>query len=259
MDSAVACLAPNSATGKSEPQFAPEPLWRYIDRVRVNFTLDQNMRVDVQNRTRRLQPIVDTHTQSAVFARNVLEKRLKSEKICSVWPAVSVPTRAPDDPGAGGTTFFQMDDDTAEQFQAICLATHVNERSGAHTFVHVNSNRPQSNEDCFGREIIADQEANLLCANSDCDRLSSCFQSAFFVPEMAQVGARHDWRVPDTELKAILHRRASSCESPVSYLRSHSAFASGAYIEIYQQNTSIPDGWEEKDCAEDAYNNPCRS
>ena len=165
----------------------------------------------MQDGPRRLRPVINAHPEGAVFAGNLIEKHLKSEKVCRIRPALSVPAWAANYSRAGGTAFFEVRDDTAEKFRSVCLAVQVTESAFAHAFVHVNSNRPEANEDCFGEGIVADQEAHFASANSRGDGMRSCFKSASAIPKMAKVGARRNWRVPDTELNAILHRRAWSC------------------------------------------------
>jgi len=165
----------------------------------------------MQNCARRLGPVIDTHAESTISGSDMIEKHLKGEEICRVGPPFGAPAWASDDSRTRGAAFFEVGDDTAQQLRSVCLPVQVNERSFAHTFVHINSNRTQANEDCFGQGIVADQEADFAGADPDGNRMCSCFKSALAVPKMAKVSARRNWRVPDTELNAILHRRAWSC------------------------------------------------
>lgn len=167
--------------------------------------------MDMQDGTRRLRPVVNAHAHGVVSARDLLEKHLKREKIYRIRPALSAPAWTSNYSRTSGAAFFEVHDDTAEKFSSVCLAVQVNKSAFAHAFVYVNSNRPQPNEECLGQGIVADQKAHFASENSRGDRMSSCFKPASAIPEMAKVGARRNRRVPDTELNAILHRRAWSC------------------------------------------------
>ena len=165
----------------------------------------------MQDGARRLRPVINAHPEGAVFMGNLIEKHFERQKIWRIRPALSVPAWASHYSRASGAPFFEVHDDTAQKFSSVCLTVQVNESAFAHAFVHVNSNRPGANEDCFGEGIVADQEAHFASANSRGDGMRSCFKPASSIPKMAKVGSRRNWRVPDTELNAILHRRAWSC------------------------------------------------